>query len=150
MLRLTLTILALALTAPSFAGPADTVIRDLTGQRVVLDDGETVVLFWSMNDATALSELEELAEVERAGWSVLAVNTDGVTRKSQVRPFLRSRGLGALPATIDVDATLQGSLSAAPGEALVLASTGAVRDIARGASPKTVLWLGDDAQLARD
>ncbi|TNE91697.1 MAG: hypothetical protein EP330_04385 [Deltaproteobacteria bacterium] len=135
-------LMALTLLISSTAVGAETV-RDLSGRQVSLEDAGTVVLFWSMSDADAPAELAQLAEAERLGWPVLAVNTDGPTRRGQVRPYLRRHGLGELPATVDADAALMQRVRGEQGGAFMVESGVAQ---ARAEGPSMLLAPADDGR----
>ncbi len=125
------TALTLILSVTAFAQDA----RDLRGQAVDLSDQPTVVVFWSMHDADSTAAIGEAREAADGHVRVVAVNVDGVSARSSLRPFARARGLEAPGAVLVADA--DGSLArryAATSGTVVLTADGAVAQWGGGAA----------------
>ena len=135
------------MTSTAYAAPSDAVVRDLSGQQVTVDQEGLVVLFWSMSDTSAVRDLAELAEIERGGWPVLAINTDGATRRSQVKPYLHRLGLTHLPTAVDVDSQLLAQLQGERGGAVMVSELGQAQ--ARASSPEALLQPDERPERVR-
>ncbi|MCO4747219.1 MAG: hypothetical protein KC912_20645 [Proteobacteria bacterium] len=117
MFRTAITALVIALSTPTLASAQAP--RDTQGERVEVAESGTVMLFWSMSDRDAAAKLVQLAKLAESGLDVVAVNTDDVTAKARVRPFVRRLGVDVRTAQ-DTDGALQSTWDASDGEALVL------------------------------
>lgn len=115
-------IVSILLFLSLFAGAASAQelgLRDQLGERIHIAPEGTVLLFWSMEAASAPASLHALEALAQGGLDVVAVNTDPADAAARIRPFLARHGL-QLRSAHDPTRELADRYRAAAGQALVL------------------------------
>jgi len=109
--------------------------RELGGDTITANAQGTVVMFWSVNDPAALKQWRDLDRLADAGVSVLAVNTDNASQRSNVRAFMHRFQL-TNPTAVDPNGALQQRLGAQSGQSVFWSDDeGADRVHWRGENP---------------